>query len=307
MNRADRIDWNDVRFFLAAARTGSLAGAARALGVEHSTVGRRLRAFEQTLGGSLVLRKPDGLVLTALGERVAAAAEKVDREVLALFDAALSEQPHVRLALPSGFTGIFTRRIERLRASHPGLVLELVSSARTVDLQKGEADLAVRVGPIADADLVARRIGNVGWSLYAAPGYLREHRWADNTVDLRGHKVIGYDPLLSTTPPGHWIEANVAGADVVLRSREMMDMAGAAEAGVGIALLPCFLGDSTSGLSRLTPDVIVSRDVWIVYRREMRLSLAVQAVIRFTIEVITDAEESLQGFRVAGLRDNGPG
>jgi DNA-binding transcriptional LysR family regulator len=295
MARAKDLDWNDLRHLLAAARAGTLAGAARQMGVEHTTIGRRLAALERALGGSLVLRRPDGLTLTALGERVAAAAEQVEQAVAGVRDAAVTEQSRVRVAVPSGFAGLFTPQLHRLRDLQPPIVLELVSGSRIMDLVRGEADLAVRLGPITDPDLVARRVGDIGWSLYAAADYIAHHPPARDPLDLGGHRVIGYDATLGDTPPARWIEAHAASANVVMRSRELVDMVTAAAAGAGIALLPCHLGDTTTQLLRLTPTVLTRRELWLVYRREMRLSAAVQAAIRFTIDVIAGARALLLG------------
>jgi DNA-binding transcriptional LysR family regulator len=292
MTDLDNTDWNDVRFFLAAAHAGTLAGAGRVLGVEHSTVSRRLRALEQTLGGPVVLRGPDGLQLTPLGERLLPVAKQVNDAFINLRTVAVSDQTRVRLAVPSGFVELFTARLASLHDSMPDLVLEIISGARGADIMRNEADLAVRSGPITDPELVARKVAHVGWSLYASPDYLRDHP-LENPADLRDHRVIGYDPTLSESPPAKWIEANAR--QIVLRSREMVDMASAANTGAGIALLPCVIGDPAPGLVRLTPQVLVTRDMWLVYRRESRLSLAVREVIRFTIETMTHCQDALLG------------
>jgi DNA-binding transcriptional LysR family regulator len=292
MNLSADLDWNDVRYFLAAARVGTLAGAARALGVEHSTVGRRLRALEEAFGGPLVLRGPDGLRLTPLGERLRPAAEQVNRSMVQLLAIATSDQTRVRLALPSGFAELFTTRLATLQKSMPTVVLEIVSGAREVDLVHHEADLAVRGGPITDPELVARKVAEVGWSLYAAPDYLQRHPLKD-PIDLRNHRFIGYDSTLSESPPARWIETHAH--QIVLRSREMSDMASAAITGAGIALLPCHIGGAAAGLVRLTSEVLVTRDLWLVYRRESRLSVAVQQVIQFTIDTMIASQDALQG------------
>jgi DNA-binding transcriptional LysR family regulator len=295
MARVKTFDWNDLRYLLAAARAGTLAGAARELGVEHSTVGRRLSALEQALGGSLVLRQPDGLVLTPLGQRVASAAGQVDQAMAGVLAAASEAHARVRLAVPSGFSELFTARLARLLDANAPIVLELVSSAATVDLVKGDADLAVRGGPITDPDLVARRLAAVGWSLYAAHAYLQRHPAPADPANLRGHQLIGYDAALADTPAARWIDAHATGAHIVMRSREMVDMASAAASGAGVAVLPCFLAATLPALLRMTPEVLATRELWLVYRREMRLSPAVQAAIRFVVEVIEDAAPALAG------------
>lgn len=295
MAPAKSFDWNDLRYFLAAARTLSLAGAARMLGVEHSTVGRRLTSLETALGARLMLRKPDGLALTTLGEQVLLAAHQVELAANTVADVAASAQERVRLAVPSGFSLFFTAPLDRLRASKPPIALDIVSGARKVDLAQGEADLAVRGGPVDDADLVACPLCSVGWSLYASPVYLAKRPANATATDLDGHDVIGFAQQLADTPNARWLDSRCGRARVVLRGSEVVDIAAAAAEGAGVALLPCYLGDRAASLVRLTPEVLVKRELVLVYRREMRLSEAVKLVIDVTRETFEEAREKLAG------------
>ena len=279
------LDWDDLRYFLRAAQAGTLAGAARAMGVEHSTIGRRLSALERTLGAPLVVRAPDGLHLTPLGESLLPLAEGVERSVLALHGRASQRAARVRLAMPTGFTALFSGELARLRDAQPQLTLELLTGSRPVDLLRGEADLAIRSGPVGDA-LIARPLGESGFSLYAAPSYLSRHPRPADLDDLSNHHVIGFDPALADTPPALWLAARTQRATIVLRSRELADMQAAALAGAGLALLPCLSADADAGLQRLTPQVLVRRTLWLVYPRESRVSQPVQAVIHFVLDVM---------------------
>src|SRR5688572_10842605 len=186
------LDWDDLRYFLEAARAQTLAGAARKLGIEHTTIGRRLAALERSLGAALVLRGPDGLRLTPLGERLLPIAEQIERTVHSLRDLAEQGVSRVRLAVPSGFARLFAAGLAALRAQHPDLMLEIVSGARIVDLEQSEADLAVRGAPIDDGELIARRLCSLGWSLYAAPSYLERRAAPASLDDLSGHDLIGF-------------------------------------------------------------------------------------------------------------------
>lgn len=291
----DRIDWDDLRYFLCAVRAGSLAGAARSLGVEHTTIGRRLSALERSLGAPLVLRGPDGLTPTALGERLLPLVAEVERAVLAISELAVSQRSSVRLAVPSGFAKLFTAGLGRLRADHPGLSLELVSGARPVNLGKGEADLALRSGPVADEALVVRKLCEAGWSLYASEEYLARRPGPIDMADLSGHEVIGFDTSLADLPAARWLEERSAKATVALRGREMTDMAAAAAGGVGLAVLPCLLGDAEPALRRLTREVVATRPLSLVYRREVRLSPDVRAVVRFVVGVVREHAARIGG------------
>ena len=295
MAAKDALDWDDLRYFLEAVRATTLAGAARTLGVEHTTIGRRLSALERALGASLVLRSPEGLRLTPLGERILPHVEAVERAVSVVRGVLRGEATRVRLAVPSGFTPLFTARLGELRAAYPDLVLEILSGPRAVDLERAEAELAVRSGPIESGDLVARPLCETGWSLYAAPAYLARRPAPEDVEQLAGHELIGYHPSLSTMPAARWVEERAASASVALRCREMTEMLAAAVSGAGLALLPCVLGDGEPGLSRLTPRVLATRSLSLVYRREMRLSAPVSAVIEFVLDVVRANAARIEG------------
>jgi DNA-binding transcriptional LysR family regulator len=187
--------------------------------------------------------------------------------------------------------------LARLRAHHPGVSLELVSGARPADLKKGEADLAIRSGPVTDDELVARKLCVSGFSLYASQAYLARRPAPDDVNDLSGHDIIGYDASLSAVPAAQWIEQRAARANIVLRSREMTDVLAAAVSGAGLAVLPCMIGDAEPALQRITGQVLATRVLSLVYRREARLSAPVRAVIEFVVEVIGEHAERIGGAR----------
>ena len=291
----DELDWDDLRYFLRAAQAGTLAGAARTMGVEHSTIGRRLTALERALGAPLVIRAPDGLHLTPLGASLLPLAEEMERAALGIHGRATQQQARVRLAMPTGFTKLFTANLARLRADYPRLTLELVTGAKVVDLKRGEADLAIRSGPILDQDLIARPLGTSGFSLYASAAYIARRSLPDNLDDLGGHDIIGYDLTLAEVPAAKWIEQRLAGATLALRSREMTDMLAAATSGAGLAVLPCLIGDDEPGLVRVTRLVLATRALSLVYPREVRLAQPAQAVVRFVMDVMRENAASIAG------------
>jgi DNA-binding transcriptional LysR family regulator len=291
----EAFNWNDLRYLLGAVRAGTLAGASRAMGVEHTTIGRRLTSLERSLGAPLFLRGPEGLRLTQLGEEAVPLVEEVERAVAAVADLVAQRRSRVRLAVPSGFTALFTARIGQLQKEHPKLSLELVSGARRVDLKKGEADLAIRVGPVVDKELVTRKLGEVGYALYASEGYLARRGAPRNPNDLEGHDVIGYDPSLAGIPVAKWLEERAASANVVMRGREMTDMLTAAATGVGLAVLPCVMEGTEPKLARLTSAPVATRNISLVYRREAKLSQEVRAVVRMVVEVMQENAALVSG------------
>ena len=293
-------NWDDLRSFLRAAQTKSLAGAARAMGVEHTTVGRRLTAVERDLGVALVLRGPDGLTLTPIGERIAPLVGEMERTAIAIRELVAAQRDLVRIAMPSGFTSLFTEDFARLRMERPELMLETLVGGRLVDLKRGEADLAIRIGPITDEDLVARSLGEVAWSLYASKAYVARHPQPVDPDDLTGHHLIAYGTDLASLPAARWVEEHAVGATIVLRSNELTTMFAAMKAGSGLAVLPCFLGDGKPGVLRLTPKILATRSVSLVYRRESRLAEPVRAAIQFIVDAMGKHADRISGRRSAG-------
>ena len=304
MASADDIDWDDLRYFLRALEAKSLAGAARRLGVEHSTVGRRLSALERSLGASLVLRGPHGLQLTPLGEKLAPLVHDMGRAVAAVDGLVNAQKASIRLAVPSGFTRVFATALSQPNARGLKFSLDILSGARPRDLRKGEADLAIRSAPLADQDLIASKLCEAGFSLYASVAYLKRHPASADPKNLRGHDVIGYHASLSAAPPSRWLEKHAAGATIVLRSREMADVLSAALSGIGVAILPCMLGDQESTLTRLTRHVLATQTFSLVYRRELRNSDSVRAAIGFVRIVIRQNAGLISGVRTSRMKEN---
>jgi DNA-binding transcriptional LysR family regulator len=293
--RREPLDWESIRYFLHAAQAKSLSGAARLLQVEHTTVGRQLSSLEQALGVPLVDRGPAGLSLTPCGQRVLRLARQMGELATAIGEVTGSAAANVRLVVPTGFTALLTPHLARLREQHPGIELEIVSGGRRANLRKREADLAIRVGPIDDQDLVARKLGEVGSALYASRSYLALHPRPTSLDDLTGHALIGFHATLAQMPAAQWLAARSAGAHVVMRSREAVDMLAAAKSGAGLAVLPCFLADPEAALVRLTRAPIASRRLSLVYRRSPRASVELRAVIALVIALARERAPALAG------------
>jgi DNA-binding transcriptional LysR family regulator len=297
MAQVRELNWDDLRYFLLAAESKSLAGAARAARVEHTTIGRRLSALERALGAALVLRGREGLRLTQLGEQLVPLAAAVERSVNAVRDLVASERSRVRLAVPSGFTRLFSEGIAKFARENPDVTLEIVSGARPVDLKKGEADLAIRTSTIVDKDLIARKLFDSGFALYASEAYLARKPAPRDPNDLSGHDVVGFDVMLSKVSAVQWLNERAVKANVVMRSREMIDIMTAVLGGIGLSVLPCWIGDAEPLLRRLTNDVVAVQSFSLVYPRESKLSPEVRAVIRFVMALIRGKAPALLGKR----------
>jgi DNA-binding transcriptional LysR family regulator len=292
------VDWNDLRYFLAVQRAGSFAGAARLLAVENSTVGRRIAALESALGITLFRRTPEGLLLTDEGTAVVPLAESMEQAALAI------EQRHwggdarlegtVRLAVSEALSGFIVRRLPLLREVHPGIRVEILSGNQAHDLMRGEADLALRLMRPAQPELVARKLGGIGWSLYAAESYVQA-RGVPRLDDLSGHDVVGFDASFSKVPGAVWLAEHAASATTVLLGNSLVSILNALLVGLGIGVLPCFLCEDEPTLRRLTPEVVAVREAFLVANPQAARVGRVRAVMDFVAEVFQREEPLLRG------------
>jgi DNA-binding transcriptional LysR family regulator len=275
--------WDDVRFFLAVARTGSLSAAARALGVGHVTVGRRITALEKRLGVTLLARTPDGFAATSAGEVVL-------RQCMAMENAALDLERVAagRDLLAAGSVRVTTTEalgcqlvapaVAALRQAHPDLQVDLILGVRSLDIARRDADLAVRFARPAAADLVCRKLGEVGFSLYASRRYL-----AQSGIPKRSRGLAGYDLITFTGAPAaaspFFMGESLEGARIALRCNNPLIQLRAAASDIGIAELACFLGDTSPDLVRVWPrEAPAHRTVWLIVHQDLRRSARIRAV-----------------------------
>jgi DNA-binding transcriptional LysR family regulator len=282
--------WDDVRFFLAVARTGSLSGAARALDVGHVTVGRRISLLERRLGVSLLNRTPDGFAATAAGEAIL-------RQCIAMENAALDLERiaagrdslaagSIRLTATEALAHrVIAPAIAELRKSHPDLQVDLAVGVRSLDIARREADLAVRVGRPSGPGLVSRKLGEVGYSLYASRSYFAKHRIPQRGKGLAECDLITFTGAPAATSP-FFMNESLEGARIALRCNNPLIQLQAAANGIGIAELACFLADDCADLVRIWPDEPPAlRSVWLVMHEDLRRS----ARIRVASSAIVDA------------------
>lgn len=272
------MDWEDLRHFAAFAGGGSLSAAARALGVEHATVARRIAALEQTLALKLVDRRGRRLVLTADGERVKAIAERMAAQTEAL--ARLAQGARAELAgeviisAPSAYAAaVLAAPLAKLQRQHPGLRIHLLGEARAVSLDKREADIAIRLRRPQGRDLTAVKVADMRFQLYAHATYLDETAEED-------WRFVGADGVLAQAPQQAAIEAIAAGRAFVLSSDHAEIQLALTRAGAGIAILPDFLAASDPMLVRVRPDdPPFRREVWLAVHSDVKASAPIRAVI----------------------------
>ena len=287
-------DWEDLRHFIALADTGTLSGAARALKVDHATVGRRVSALERVLGGPLVDRLPKRWVLTESGHRVQDLARGMQVQAHTLERAV---RAHVRplsgmvtLSTPPVFASQFLApRLAILRRLYPDLHLTLLGAKAVASLSQQEADIAVRISRPREASSVVRKIGIMEFWLYAAPGYdaRPEAEW----------EFVAYDHSMDEAVEQAWLREFAGDRPIVFRANDLTSQIAAARAGVGIAALPCFVALSDPALAALTVDLKrATRDIYLVVHADLRRMPAVRAVLEFV------AEQVAEGMPLVGAR-----
>lgn len=301
------IDWTDLRFFAAVSRAGSLAGAARALGVNHSTVFRRINSLESTLGLRLFERTRTGYVPTAEGEEAMATAIGVEDAITAL-DRRLSGKDYrlsgsVRVTAPDTVgAGFLEPHLRAFRQAYPGIHLELAISNAFFSLSKREADVAIRPTRTPPEELVGRRLSDVAWAVYAGSRYLEEAPRPRRVADLRRHDVIAGDDSLAHLDVAAWLREHVPEARIVYRSNSVAALCAAARAGIGVAVLPCFVADPFPGLVRvLGPVDGLGSELWLLTHGDLRHTARIRAFMDFIAESIAGERRLLEGRRPAAL------
>ncbi|CAB3639250.1 HTH-type transcriptional regulator CynR [Achromobacter mucicolens] len=282
-----RLDWSDVRVFLAIARCGTLGRAAKQLGQTQPTMGRRLRALEEALGHTLFQRTSDGFVLTDDGAAVLAYAERMEEEALGFTRALTGKETQLSGLLrvsSSDWFGIhvLTPVFARFLAQHPGISIELLTDSRLYNLARHEADLLFRIVPFEESDIIQRKLMRIDYALYGhvdiappSPG------------NGAGHALISMDSAFGSLPDVEWIKRMLPGARIVFGSNNRGVQARMCAEKSGLAVLPCLLGDMTPGIRRIDlGEAPPGRDVWLGYHRDLRRVARLRALLDVTIDAL---------------------
>jgi DNA-binding transcriptional LysR family regulator len=284
-------DWNDLKHFLAIARHGSTIAAGKALGVNQSTVHRRLAELERRLGRELVKRHPTGYRLTELGKILRPEAERVEDAVAAFARRAAAFTTEiagtVRVTCPEALGSRLVRSqlIEKFNARYPGLRVELVMSDTFVDLSKDEADIAFRAAASTDRTLFGRKISPSPWALYASRGYVERRGGIGGVEDIDRHAVVSFDGSLREHPAARWLQATAPNARVTARGTTLPALLMAVKSGAGITALPMIVGDDDDELVRLFgPIPNLPTDIYLYMHEDMKGTPRVRAFFDFVIE-----------------------
>lgn len=294
------MDWDHLRFVLAVAEAGGVSAAARALHVDAGTVSRRLDALEAQLRCKLFHRTRRGLTPTAAGAKLIAPAQRIAGEIRRLdFELSAEDRglagPVVVTATEAIAAGFLAPILPALHARHPGIAVEIVTDIRALDLARREADIALRLVRPRLGDLVARRLGDVGYGLYASPAYLEARGEPELRSQCAGHVLIDWPLDYTIIPQVPWLRRHAAAAPVAMRSGSALARLGACANGLGLALLPCILADGDPRLRRITAATLPPvQELWLVTHRDLARVARVRVVLE---HVAAEAKRVRSRFR----------
>jgi len=280
-------DWENIRHFLAVARIGTLSGAARSLKVDHATVSRRLSALEEEIKTRLVERLARSCKLTPIGQRVFELAQAMEEDAYAIerfLDASRSPlSGKVTLSAPPVLVANFlAKHLANFRLAHPGVQLSVSAQAQQVSLSRREADIALRLVRPKEGTSVARKLGRMPFDLYASRDYPHLH-------NPSAWEFIAYDAAFADMPQQRWLMSVARGRPIACEISDINGHLAAAQAGAGVAGLPCFLADTDAKLQRVAYDgERFSRDIWMAVHKDLRRSPHVRAVMDFLLSIVTE-------------------
>jgi DNA-binding transcriptional LysR family regulator len=290
------MDWDNLKFFLALAESGSLSRASEKLRVDHSTVARRIEMLEQDLGVRVVERLSRSYRLTPEGEQVRDRAREIEERIaeLARFASSTGQSSRVvRVSAPPTLSQFLAPRLLPLQGEHPGLRIELLGEARQVSLSKGEADLVIRAVRPAEKGLVARKLAVVAFGLYGSRDYLAR-RGADP------HDYIGYDESLDYLPQQRWLQMLAGDRGFAFRSNDLANLVTAARAGLGLAALPCIMAQRAPELVNVpTPLTPFTQELWLLFHRDIGRLPHVRKVIERITTIMKSAKAAFSGESLA--------
>lgn len=301
------LDWNAVRDFLAVARTGSLNRAAVTLGVNATTVGRRIEALEAGLGLRLFQRAQTGFALTDEGRDLIERAERIEAAAVAFerrAEASDRVSGRVRLATAENLANVLLiPALPDLRARHPDLTVEIATDIRSANLHRREADLALRLVRPTQGNVTIKRVGTMRYGLYGSADYLRRRTERMGKVDrtddcarFDADDLIAWSETYADLPAAQWVERTLERRAPALVATSLYGQVIAAREGMGLAVLPCFVALTEPTLRRVPSEAdAMAQDLWLVIHTDLAASARVRAVADFVAQIVAASACALDG------------
>ena len=293
------MDWNDVRYFLAVARTNSLTEASRELRVSPATIARRISALEQAIAKPLFKKANNGYFLTAAGDAFVAPSEQAEASMLLLERSGAIPNDEkagvVRLAMPELLGQHFIiPSLAAFSELYPMIGLEAVADVRPLALNRRDADVLVRLVRPDYGNYVVRKVGRIGLGLYASRSYIEKYGMPNKFGDLPDHRLIGWDPKLSFLPFNRWLADAVSTQNQPFRAHTMSSQFAAVSAGIGLAVLPAFVANKAGLVRVIKAEEAFFSDLWLLQAADAQNLLRVRLLAEHLAETISSANEQLQ-------------
>jgi DNA-binding transcriptional LysR family regulator len=290
------LDWSDLRYVLAVAREGSAAAAARAIEVSHSTVVRRVRAFEERNRVRIFDHLASGYRLTEAGEKFLRAARSIDAQVQQLAREMEEGEDELsgtlRITTTDTLFPLIYDEVVRLRETYPRIRPNLLVTNAQVNLNDLAADIAIRPTLSPPPKLIGRRICKLGFAVYALASALE----AEGGATPSTLPWLGLAGPLATSSLGTWLDEQAADTEVVLRADSFQTLAALAERGAGQTILPCFVGDACSRLRRVYQERLdFSNDLWLLHHEDMLRSRSARVVADALVQGMRARADRLEG------------
>ena len=292
------MNWDDVRIFLAVARTGQILAASRRLELNHATVSRRITALESDLQSKLLIRRTNGCALTQEGEAFMHAAERMEAEMLAARAAVGRTDTEVSGAVRIGATDGFgiaflAPRLGTLTRQYPGLKIQLVPVPQSFSLSRREADISITVERPQTGRLIARKLVDYALGLYASKSYLEEFGAPKTAANLKNYRLVGYVEDLIFSPQLHYRADFVRNWESDFEISAVLGQMEAVRSGAGIGILHRFIARPYDDLAPVLPELRVDRSYWIVYHESLRNIRRIKTVVDF---IAAEAEREKHQF-----------
>lgn len=296
------MNWNDVRYFLAVTRHGSLTGAAREVKASPSTVARRIETLEAALRTRLFERRPDGYELTEIGRTMVEKAMAIEAAMHEMEDGFCGQVGRVSgtvrmVTVDTLAHHILIPKLPALQETYPDLSLGVAVNATSfAQLPQRETDIGLRLCRPEQGNFVVRRIGTIAFGLYGSKDYLARHPIPEDQLPIAGHRLITWgDPLSFLALPKalrSWVESGVANLTVDSMQAQVLAM----KTGSGLGVLPCILADSEEHLVRIKPDLCRQDEaIWLVVHEAVRDTRRVRVVCDFLETIVKQGQPILSG------------
>lgn len=290
--------WDDTRAFLAVARYGTLTAAALELGVGIATLSRRVERLEKSLKLPLFIRQQSGYQLTEEGGGLVEKAEAMEAAATAFSSGATAQAQmagKVRLATAENLaTGLIIPALPEFCRNYPGIIVEVVTDIRTVNLHRRDADLAIRMVKPEQGNVSLRRLGTLGYGLYCNSDYTEQMNSASAQTCYEREAFITWSEMQSHLPAAQWVERILQGREPVLATTSLAAQVAATKAGLGLAVLPHFIA-LDAGLVCVASDIGVDQPIYLVIQSDLKQSRRTRAFADFLVDLVGRNRARLRG------------